>query len=100
MLLKSKKEEMVKELGQIAEEAESVVFVNFHGISAGEETALRRDLRNENVSYKVSRKTLLKKALSGKAEGEIPELSGEVAIAFGKDQIAPAREIFNFQKLH
>jgi len=99
-LLKSKKEEMVKDIEKAVKESESVVFVNFHGINAGDETILRRDLRNQNVAYKVSRKTLLKRALSGKAEGELPELSGEVAIAYGADQIAPAREIYNFQKAH
>jgi len=99
-LLKSKKEEMIKDIEKAVKESESVVFVNFHGISAGDETVLRRDLRNQNVAYRVSRKTLLKRALSGKAEGELPELSGEVAIAYGADQIAPAREIYNFQKAH
>ena len=99
-LLKSKKEEMVKDIEKAVKGSESVVFVNFHGINAGDETILRRDLRNQNVAYRVSRKTLLKRALSGKAEGELPELSGEVAIAYGADQIAPAREIYNFQKAH
>ena len=99
-LLKSKKEEMIKDIEKAVKESESVVFVNFHGISAGDETILRRDLRNQNVAYRVSRKTLLKRALSGKAEGELPELSGEVAMVYGEDQIVPAREIYNFQKSH
>ncbi len=38
--------------------------------------------------------------MEGKAQGTLPELSGEVAIAYGEDQIAPAREIFSFQKTH
>ncbi len=99
-LIKSKKEDIIKDLEGAIKGSESVVFVNFHGLHAGEETALRRDLRNQGVSYKVSRKTLLKRALTGKAEGEIPELGGEVAIAYAKDQIAPAREVYNFQKTH
>ena len=99
-LLKSKKEEMIKDIEKAVKGSESVVFVNFHGISAGDETVLRRDLRNQNVAYRVSRKTLLKRALSGKAEGELPELSGEVAMVYGEDQIVPAREIYNFQKSH
>ncbi len=99
-LQKSKKEEIIKDLDNAVKGAESVVFVNFHGIHAGDETVLRRDLRNQGVSYKVSRKTLLKRALTGKAEGELPELSGEVAMAYAKDAIAPAREVFNFQKTH
>lgn len=101
MLLKSKKGEIIKELEAGIKKSESIVFVNFHGITVADETKLRQDLRNQEVSYKVSRKTLLKRALEGQAEGVMPELSGEVAIAYSaKDQIAPAREIYNFQKAH
>ena len=100
MLLKSKKGEMIKELEKAIQGSESVVFVNFHGLKVADETILRRELRNQNVGYKISRKTLLARALKGKAEGEVPALPGEVAIAYSKDQIASAREIYNFQKVH
>jgi len=100
MLQKAKKEEMIKDLEKIIKESESVVFVNFHGMNVHDETILRRELRNEKVDYKVSRKTLLKRAFPKKIEGEIPELSGEVAIAYSKDKIASSREIYNFQKTH
>ncbi len=33
-----------------------------------------------------------------KFEGEMPELDGEVAIVYGEDAIAPAREAFQFAK--
>jgi large subunit ribosomal protein L10 len=100
MLLKSKKEEMIKELEGVIKDSKSLVFVNFHGLKVNDETMLRRDLRKSGVGYKVSRKTLLARALKGKAEGEIPELAGEVAIAYSKDEIASPREIYNFQKMH
>ena len=99
-LQKSKKEEMIKSLEKEIKGSESVVFVNFHGMNVGDETILRRELRDQGVDYKVSRKSLLKRALLKKAEGETPELSGEVAIAYSKDKIASAREIYNFQKTH
>jgi len=91
---------MIKDLEGAINGSESMVFVNFHGLKVNDETKLRKSLRDQGVNYKVSRKTLLARALKGKAEGEIPELSGEVAIAYSKDQIAPAREIYNFQKTH
>jgi large subunit ribosomal protein L10 len=100
MLQKSKKEEMIKDLEGVIKSSESLVFVNFHGLKVSDETKLRRNLRDQEVGYKVSRKTLLKRALKGKAVGEIPELAGEVAIAYSKDQTASAREIYNFQKTH
>ena len=100
MLLKSKKEEMIKELEGAITDSKSLVFVNFHGLKVSDETSLRRDLRAQGVNYKVSRKTLLARALSGKAEGIVPELSGEVAVAYSKDATASPREIYNFKKTH
>ncbi len=100
MLLKSKKAEIIKDLEKTVEGSKSLVFVNFHGLKVSDETKLRRELRAGGVGYKVSRKTLLARALKGKAEGEIPELAGEVAIAYSKDEIASPREVYNFQKAH
>jgi len=107
MLLKSKKEEMVKDLEKAIKGSESVVFVNFHGMNVSDETVLRRGLREQGVDYRVSRKTLLKRALVKKAEGETPELTGEVAMAYlptgqagSKDGTTTPREIYNFQKTH
>ncbi|MBI2630840.1 50S ribosomal protein L10 [Candidatus Nomurabacteria bacterium] len=100
MLQKSKKEKMIKDLEGAIKDSESLVFVNFHGLKVSNETKLRRSLRENGVNYKVSRKTLLKRALEGKAEGEIPELAGEVAIAYSKDATASPREVYNFQKVN
>lgn len=100
MLQKSKKEEIVKDLENAIKKSQSLVFVNFHGLKVNDEMTLRRNLRHQGVSYKVSRKSLLARALKGKAFGEIPELTGEVAVAYSGDAIASPREIYNFQKIH
>lgn len=100
MLQKAKKEEIVKDLKKAFEDSSSVVFLNFHGMKVADETALRKSLRDNGVGYKVARKTLLKRALEKSAEGEFPELGGEVAVAFSKDATAGAREVYNFEKSH
>ena len=74
---------MIKDLEKAIKGSESLVFVNFHGLKVSDETKLRRELRDKEVNYKVSRKTLLARALKGKAEGEVPELAGEVAACLG-----------------
>ena len=56
---------MIKELEGAIKNSKSLVFVNFHGLKVSDETVLRRNLRNQGVSYKVGRKTLLKRALLG-----------------------------------
>lgn len=100
MLQKIRKEEMIKEIEDVMSKSKSLVFVNFHGMKVADETVLRKDLRDKGVGYRVSRKTLLARALSGKAQGEMPRLDGEVAIAYSADQISSAREVYNFQKTH
>jgi len=100
MLQKSKKEKIVKEIEDAVQNSNSLVFVNFHGINVADETSLRNNLRKEGISYRVGRKTLIKRALKGKAEGELPALEGEVAIAYSKDATSSPREVYNFQKTH
>jgi large subunit ribosomal protein L10 len=96
---KAKKSEIYAHLQEIAKGKGSRVFVNFHGLTVSEATAVRRALRSEGVGYYVSKKTIAKKAFSEAGiAGEVPELSGELAIAYGEDAIAPAREVFKFQK--
>ena len=80
-------------------DAKSLVFVNFRGLSVADSTEMRRTLKKENVSYVVAKKTLVKKALDAeKFTGTAPALEGELALAWGKDLVAPAREGYVFQK--
>lgn len=95
---KGKKQEVLDGLGQAFGSAKSVVFVNFKGLNVADTTNLRRDLRGNGIKYTVAKKTLTRKALEGKVEGQLPELPGELAVAYGDDLIAPAREVYAFQK--
>jgi len=100
-LLKSKKKEIIEDLNKNLKNSVSAVFVNFHGLNVENETKLRRELDKNDVSYKVVRKTLIRRASEGVAEGSVPELEGEVAVAYSReDQTAPAREVHNFSKEH
>jgi len=98
-ITKAKKGEILKDLNEIAKGKGSRVFVSFNGLKVSEATALRRALRNEGVKYVVAKKTLAKKAFGEIGmEGVIPELPGELAIAYSEDELAPAREVYKFQK--
>ena len=56
-------------------------------------------MKNEKVGFFVSKKSLTKKVLADKKiEGTLPELVGEVGVAYSLDLIAPAREVYEFQK--
>jgi|SRR3989344_4702921 len=96
---KAKKKEILENLKNITSKSNSLVFVNFHGLGVSNTTSMRKGLRDNKVGYVVAKKTLIKKTFEdAKFSGELPELTGEIAIAYGDDQIAPAREIYNFQK--
>ncbi len=96
---KQQKKESLARVSSGLDNAETVVFANFKGLTVGETTELRKGLRENNISYTVAKKTLIRKALGEKGyKGEIPELTGELAIAWSKDQIAPAKSIAEFQK--
>lgn len=98
-LSKAKKGELIEKAKKVLESAKTVVFVNFHGLSAGNTLKLRHELKKENIGYLVAKKTLLKRALDEKKpEGDMPELTGEVALAYGDDLLAPAREVHRFGK--
>lgn len=101
-LTKDKKSEILEKLKGIASQ-DSLVFVNFHGLSVEETTVMRQALREAGVSYFVTKKTLIGKAFeNSKIDGAMPSLDGEVAVAWteGNDVTGPAREIYTFQKKH
>ncbi len=98
---KIEKKEILEKVEKIVKEAESMVFVNFHGLKVGDTVQVRRQLKKEGVGFFVAKKTLTRKALEGegkKITGTMPELDGELGLAYGKDLIAPAREVYEFQK--
>lgn len=96
---KQKKGEIITKLSKAVKDAKSLVFVNFHGLKVKDVADLRRALKGEGVSYQVTKKTLTKRVLDAeKFEGEVPELTGELAMAWGEDLIAPARGVYSFAK--
>ena len=96
---KEKKKGILAKVETILKDASSLAFVNFHGLSVSHTTEVRRKLREAGVGYYVAKKSLLRKALEKhKVEGSMPDLEGELAIAYSKDLIAPAREVVVFQK--
>lgn len=100
-ITREKKTEFIGKLKDILAKGESVVFVNFHKLSVADANALRRALRETGVGYTVAKKSLLRLVLKEKAaEGELPKLEGELALAYGADPIAPARGIAQFAQTH
>jgi len=97
---RKQKEATVEKLGGLLKNSETVAFVNFHGLGVIDTTEMRRELAENGVGYTVAKKTLIRKVLGDmNVSGEIPDLDGEVAIAYGS-QTEPARGVYEFGKRH
>ncbi len=99
-ITKAKKEIILAKLNEVKASADSVVFVNFKGMSVANTTAMRRKMREEGVGYFVAKKTLLERVFGTAFEGTMPELPGEIAIAYSTDAIAPAQNVKEFALKH
>ena len=101
-ITKAKKTEVVSKVADAINDAVSVVFVHFKGLSVEDTSAMRRNLKKDGVGYMVAKKTLIRRALADKGyEGTLPNLDGEIAIAWsGEDPTLAARDIYEHGKKH
>ena len=98
-ITKEKKTEIVEKMRNIAGKAKTLVFAQFKGLTVAEQNEMRKTLRAQSVGYTVAKKTLLRRALENLGyEGQAPELEGEIALAYGEDELSPARELAVFVK--
>jgi len=97
---KDKKREILAKLNDAFKEASSIAFVGFSKLTVKDASRLRVELSQKGVRYYVAKKTLIRKALeAGGYEGEIPELPGEVAVAWTSGEITlPASGVYEFGK--
>jgi large subunit ribosomal protein L10 len=97
---KEKKSAILARLADGLQDAVSVAFVGFNKLSVAETSAMRGDLKTKGVHYYVAKKTLIKRALETRGyAGTLPELPGEVAIAWSNDDLlAPARDLYEHGK--
>ncbi len=100
-ITQDKKREIIAKLEGAFKEASSVAFVGFSGLTVKDASALRTELAKKGVRYFVAKKTLIRRALTDRGyAGDIPELPGEVAVAWtaGDDTTAPASGVYDFGK--
>lgn len=92
------KKPVVQEISDQINGAQSVVIVDYRGLTVAEDTELRKALRNEGVTYKVYKNTMMNFAFKGtEFESLAPVLEGPNAVAISKDDAtAPARVIAKF----
>lgn len=94
------KQPVVQEISDSIKDAQSVVLVDYRGLTVDEDTQLRKQLREAGVVYKVYKNTLMNFAFKGTDfESMSSLLEGPNAIAVSKDDAtAPARILAKFAK--
>ena len=94
------KQPIVKEIAELLDGAQAAVVVDYRGLSAEQDTRLRKELREAGVTYKVYKNTMIRIAAKGTPfETLYSSLEGPTAIAVSKeDATAPARILYNFSK--
>lgn len=101
-ITKQKKQDITAKVKDVLENAVSVVFVNFKGLTVADTSAMRKSLKGDGVGYYVAKKTLIQRVLGEKEyTGTLPDMPGELALAWSDDDPTnAARGIFDHGKKH
>ena len=94
------KQPIVDEISALLADTQSLVLVDYRGLTVEEDTQLRKSLREAGVEYKVFKNTLIKRAVKDTAFEAVTDLcEGPTAIATcAADATAPARVLFEAAK--
>jgi len=87
-------------LKKALDEAQSLVFINFSGLTVEEVNKIRREYKSANCNYKVIKNTLLSHAVKG-TDAEVIQklLKGPIAMAYSSEEPAvPAKLAVKFAK--
>lgn len=94
------KQPIVDEISASVKDAQSVVLVDYRGLTVEQDTNLRKQLREAGITYKVYKNTMMNFAFKGTDfESLAPYLEGPSAMAVSTtDATAPARVLCKFAK--
>lgn len=93
-LVLEKKQQQVAELKEKIAASVTGVIVDYKGITVADDTALRKELRENGVEYFVVKNTILSRAVEGtELEGIKSVLEGTTAIALSKEDYTAAARI-------
>ncbi len=91
------KSQVVSELSEAFESANTVVVAHYQGLTVQEVTKLRNKMRGLGASFRVTKNSLAKLALAnGQFESLTDFFSGPTAIAFSNDPVAAAKGMVEY----
>ncbi len=94
------KQPVVAEISDLLKDAKAAVLADYRGLTVEQDTALRKQMREAGVTYKVYKNTMLNFAFKGTDyEAMAGKLEGPTALAVSStDASAPARILYEFAK--
>lgn len=98
---RAEKENVVAQVRKRLEGSQIVVAAHYRGLTVGEMTELRTQLRESGAEMQVVKNTLALRAVAGTGFSALRDLlAGPTAIAFCADPVAPAKVLTEFAKAH
>ena len=98
-MARPEKEAAVEELKSNIKNSSVAIMSKYQGITVAEVTELRAKLRAENVTFKVFKNNLARRALDELDLSEASEfMSGPTVWAFCEDPVTPARILKEFSR--
>ena len=96
----AKKAELVDVVAQKFADASGIVVADSRGLTVGQDTELRKQLREAGVEFKVIKNSILRRAAEKAGYADLTDqFVGPSAIAFSnEDAIAPAKILSDFAK--
>ena len=93
------KQPIVEAIAEEIKDAQSVVLVDYRGLTVAQDTELRKQLREAGVVYKVYKNTLVRKAFNELGYDLFDaDLNGPTAVAFGADETSAAKAMVSAAK--
>ncbi|SCW54608.1 large subunit ribosomal protein L10 [Ruminococcaceae bacterium YRB3002] len=93
------KQERVAKLAEEMKDAKSFVFVAARGLTVAQDTVMRKELRDNGVTYEVIKNTTLKRVFETLGiEGVNDLFEGPTAVAYGDNVTTPAKIIAKYAK--
>ena len=86
------KKQVVEDIKAKIQAAKSVVFIDYKGLTVGEDTEFRAEFRKAGCEYKVLKNTLVRRAFNELGVTDFDaDLNGPTAVAFGNDETSAAK---------
>ena len=103
-MTRTEKDQLIDELVQVLAEKNVVYLTDASGLDSEATTSLRRECYKKDITVRVVKNTLLRKAMERTEDRDYTELyevlKGQTALLFGDVGNAPARVLEEFRKKH